>query len=284
MRVQAADMPWNDRAGRFSRLRLVACLIAFGPALILILDAAIGDLGAKPLTEAIHRTGEWAVRLLILTLAITPLRRITGWNRLITVRRLLGLATFGYAFGHFVLYWADQNWNPARIVTELVSRVYLTIGFAALAGLAVLAATSTDGAIHRLGNTWQKLHRIGYLCAALAILHFFMQAKIDADQAALMLGFFLLVMSYRAAHALGLPLASPFTLIGVAGLGAVVTAFLEAGWYGVATRIPWQAVLSANLQLAPEPRPAFWILVVGVLAALLPFRRRLVAFRIARSH
>ena len=282
------DMPWNDRAGRVSALRIAALLLIVLPALILAIDAATGGLGAKPLTEAIHRTGDWAVRLLLVTLAVTPLRRIGGWGRLVIVRRLLGLAAFGYALAHLTLYAADQNWNPLRVATEIVSRIYLTVGFVTLAGLAVLAATSTDAAIRRMGSRWHKLHQIAYGLTALAILHFFMQSKIDAWQAALMMGFWLLLMGWRLAHRLGRSLASPLTLAAVAVLATLATALLEAVWYGVATRVPWQAILSANLSLDPSPRPAVWVLVVGLAVALLPLRRgipylRRPATRQARS-
>lgn len=273
------DMPWNDRAGRVSALRIAALLLIVLPALILAIDAATGGLGAKPLTEAIHRTGDWAVRLLLVTLAVTPLRRIGGWGRLVIVRRLLGLAAFGYALAHLTLYAADQNWNPLRVITEIVSRIYLTVGFVTLAGLAVLAATSTDAAIRRMGSRWHKLHQIAYGLTALAILHFFMQSKIDAWQAALMMGFWLLLMGWRLAHKLGRSLASPLTLAAVAVLATLATAVLEAVWYGVATRVPWQAILSANLSLDPSPRPAVWVLVVGLAVALLPLRTRLPYFR-----
>ncbi|WP_453971777.1 sulfite oxidase heme-binding subunit YedZ [Amorphus sp. MBR-141] len=275
------DMPWNDRAGRVSALRIAALLLIVLPALILAIDAATGGLGAKPLTEAIHRTGDWAVRLLLVTLAVTPLRRIGGWGRLVIVRRLLGLAAFGYALAHLTLYAADQNWNPLRVITEIVSRIYLTVGFVTLAGLAVLAATSTDAAIRRMGSRWHKLHQIAYGLTALAILHFFMQSKIDAWQAALMMGFWLLLMGWRLAHKLGRSLASPLTLAAVAVLAALATALLEAVWYGVSTRVPWQAILSANLSLDPSPRPAVWVLVVGLAAALLPLRRGIATRRAA---
>lgn len=271
------DMPWNDRAGRVSTLRIAALLLIVIPALILVIDAATGGLGAKPLTEAIHRTGDWAVRLLLVTLAVTPLRRITGWGRLLIVRRLLGLAAFGFALAHLTLYAADQNWNPLRVVTEIVSRIYLTVGFVTLVGLGLLAATSTDAAIRRMGPRWHRLHRFAYLLTALAILHFFMQSKIDASEAALMMGFWLLLMGWRLAHKLGRPLTSPLTLAGVAVLAALSTALLEAVWYGVATKVPWQAVLSANLSLDPAPRPAFWVLIVGLLALLLPLWRKITS-------
>lgn len=264
------DYPWNDRAGRFSVLRVAALSLAVVPALWIALDAATGGLGAKPMDEATHRTGDWAVRLLLITLAVTPLRRITGWNRWIIVRRLLGLAAFAYALGHLMLYLADQNWHLGRAVIEIAVRPYLTIGFVALAGLAVLAATSTDAAIRRLGRRWNQLHRIVYAIAALAVLHFFLQSKINATEATLMMGFLLLVMGLRIAHRAGHPLSAPRTLVVVAIAAAIGTAALEVLWYGLATGVPWRSVLESNLMLTPWPRPSWWVLAVGLALAVVP--------------
>jgi len=262
------DFPWNDRRGRFSGLRLAACMLAAGPVLWIAGLAAAGGLGAEPFEAAMHRTGEWTLRLLLVTLALTPLRRITGWTRLAGIRRLLGLTVFFYAALHMTLYIGDQGWNLGRAAAEIASRIYLTIGLIAVLGLGLLAATSNDAAIRRLGARWHGLHRIVHLLAALGILHFFMQSKLEATEAALMMGIFLLLEGYRAAHRFGARLGNPLTLAAVAVPAAAATAALEAAWYGTATGIPWQAVLNANLTLTPLPRPAVWILAVGLAAGL----------------
>jgi len=264
------DFPWNDRAGRFSTLYALAFLLTITPALWLAWDAATGMLGPRPVTEAIHRTGDWAVRLLLLSLLLTPLRRITGWSRWVLVRRMIGLSVFFYALAHLVLYALDQSWNIGRVASEIVLRPYLTIGFVALLGLAVLAATSTDRAIRRLGRRWGMLHRIVYLIGVLSLLHFFLQSKINATQAALMMGFFLLLMGWRLAHKVGGRLDRPGALLLVALLAAPLTAGLEALWYGLATSVPWMRVLEANWSLAMWPRPSFWVLAVGLVAMVLP--------------
>ena len=275
------DFPWNDRRGRFSGLRLAACMLAAGPVLWIAGLAAAGGLGAEPFEAAMHRTGEWTLRLLLVTLALTPLRRITGWTRLAGIRRLLGLTVFFYAALHMTLYIGDQGWNLGRAAAEIASRIYLTIGLIAVLGLGLLAATSNDAAIRRLGARWHRLHRIVHLLAALGILHFFMQSKLEATEAALMMGIFLLLTSCRAAHRFGARLGNPLTLAAVAVPAAAATAVLEAAWYGTATGIPWQAVLNANLTLTPLPRPAVWILAAGLAAslaaALLPVLKRLFA-------
>ncbi|RVU36949.1 sulfoxide reductase heme-binding subunit YedZ [Hwanghaeella grinnelliae] len=268
------DFPWNDRRGRFSGLRLAACLLATAPALWVGYQAVFNDLGPRPFEVATHETGLWTLRLLLVTLALTPLRRITGWTRLAGIRRLLGLTVFAYAAFHLTLYIGDQGWNVGQAASEIVNRIYLTIGFIAVFGLMLLAATSNDAAIRRMKLRWHHLHRIVYGLAALGILHFFMQSKLEATEAALMMGFWLLLMGYRVAHGFGAPLntsqAGTLTLAAIALLAALATAGLEATWYGVATGIPWRAVLNANLTLAPIPRPALITLAVGLSVAILP--------------
>lgn len=268
------DFPWNDRRGRFSALRLAACLLAAAPAVWTGYQAVTAGLGPRPYEAATHETGLWTLRLLLITLALTPLRRITGWARLAGIRRFLGLTVFTYAALHLTLYIGDQDWNVGQASSEILNRIYLTIGFITVAGLTLLAATSNDAAIRRLKLRWHQLHRVVYGLAALGILHFFMQSKLEATEAAMMMGFWLLLMGYRLAHRLGArlnaPLAGPIALAAVALLTAIATAALEATWYGVATGIPWQAVLNANLTLTAAPRPAFITLAVGLTIALLP--------------
>lgn len=267
-RTAPPPYPWLDRAGRLSLLKLAVFCALFAPGLHIAVAWSLDALGAKPLTEALHRTGDWAVRFLLLSLAVTPLRRIGNWPKLILVRRMLGLAALAYALVHLTLYVVDQKYDLARVVSEIALRIYLTIGFCALLGLAVLGATSTDRAIRRLGGRWQSLHRIVYGIAVLALVHFFLQSKVDVTQAVLMTGFFVLLMLYRAMHRAGVPTA-PVPLFGLAFASAVATALIEAGWYGLKTGVsPWP-VLQANLDFEYSIRPAWWVLAVGIgLAAL----------------
>ena len=268
------DFPWNDRRGRFRGLRLAACLLAAAPALWIGYETVIVGLGPRPYEAATHEAGLWTLRLLLVTLALTPLRRITGWAQLSGIRRLLGLTVFTYAVLHLLLYIGDQGWSVGQAASEILNRIYLTIGFITVAGLTLLAATSNDAAIRRMKLRWHHLHRIVYGLAALGILHFFMQSKLEATEAALMMGFWLLLMGYRLAHRLGAPsnapLFGPVALAAIALLAALATAGLEATWYGVATGIPWRAVLNANLALTPAPRPALIALAVGLAVAILP--------------
>jgi sulfoxide reductase heme-binding subunit YedZ len=272
----SAKMPWNDRAGRFSALKAVVFAGLSVPAVLLAWSWVAGALGPRPVTEAIHETGDWAIRLLFISLAVTPLRRIADWPKLIVVRRMIGVAALFYGLAHLGLYVIDQNLDLARVVSEIALRIYLTIGFVALTGLVILGATSTDAAIKKLGRNWNRLHKVVYAIGILAALHFFMQTKADVYEATLMSGLFVLLMTYRLAHWRGLSLASPTVLISAAVLSALATAALEYAWYGFATGIPPLRVLAANLQFAFSVRPAWWVLAIGAAIAVVPILRPMI--------
>jgi len=259
-------MLWHDRQGRFSPLKLVVLLGVLAPGLWVGWKLYAGLLGPKPINAALHEIGLWSVRLLLLTLAITPLRLITGQNRLILVRRMLGVASFAYVVIHLALYIVDQNFNLLRVASEIVLRFYLLIGFAGLIGLAALAATSTDAMIRRLGAArWNRLHRLVYPIALLALWHGALQSKIDASEHIIMTGLFLALMAVRAMR--GRMPVNVLTLLGLAVLALVATALVEVRWYALATGIPARRIFDANFMLALQPRPA---LVVGMIVMSLP--------------
>jgi sulfoxide reductase heme-binding subunit YedZ len=256
--------PWRDRQGKVSVLKILVLALLFVPGLMLAWWASQGQLGGRPINEAIHFTGLWAVRILLLSLLVTPLRQMLRWPRIMLVRRMVGLGALAYAVLHLLLYALDLKWDLAKLVTEIVLRFYLTIGFVTLLGLAVLGITSTDGWVKRLGGRrWQWLHRIVYGLAVLAIIHFALQSKIDVTEAMLTFGLFLWLMFYRlAAPAGGAPGLLRLVPVGLAA--ALATALLEAGWYAVATGVqPWM-VLQANLDIDFGLRPALWVGLVGL--------------------
>src|SRR5436309_892779 len=133
--------PWYDYQRRLSPLKLAVFVALFLPGLWVAFAFASGWLGARPLNEAIHQVGLWMLRFLFIALAITPLRNILNWQRLALVRRMVGVAAFAYGAVHFTLYTVDQAFDFGKIATEIAVRIYLTIGFVALLGLAALAAT-----------------------------------------------------------------------------------------------------------------------------------------------
>ena len=266
---------FTDRAGRFSLLKTACFLLLLAPALWLGWRALNHQLGPLPVTEAIHVTGDWAVRFLVATLALTPLQRLFVWPRLALIRRMLGVGAFTWAAGHLLLYVVSLKFDVLHAASEIIHRVYLIIGFAALLGLAFLAATSTDGMLARLGTWWKPLHRIVYGIAALALLHFFMQSKIDVSQPALMAGLFLFLMLCRLVILRRRAFSLPMLLALTAG-GALMTALVEFAWYGLATGAnPWR-VLMANVRPDYGLRPAVLVLIsAAVLRAAVLLRQRL---------
>ncbi len=260
----------TDRTGRFSALKTACLLALLAPALLLAWRAATGGLGPLAVTEAIHVTGDWAVRFLVATLALTPFQRMFQWPRLALVRRMLGVGAFAWAAAHLVLYVYSLNFNLVRVAGEILQRYYLTIGFIALLGLALLAATSTDGMLRRLGTWWKPLHRSVYVIASLALLHFFMQSKLDVSQPTIMAGFFLGLMIFRLAIARRWAL-TPAVLAALALASALATAVTEFAWYALATGAnPWRALL-ANLRPDYGIRPAVLVLLAGLVLAAAVF-------------
>jgi sulfoxide reductase heme-binding subunit YedZ len=159
------------------------CVGALAPFLVLLVDAFTDGLGADPVKSITHRTGWWTLALLLVTLSITPIRRITGYNRLVQQRRMLGLFAFFYATLHLLTYVVlDQTLDLSYVGEDIAKRPYITIGFTAWLLLVPLAVTSTKGWIRRLGKRWVRLHRLVYLVATLGVIHFYWQVKKDVRE------------------------------------------------------------------------------------------------------
>ncbi len=158
-------------------LVFLLCLL---PLALLGWRIAAGRLGANPVEAVLHFTGAWGLRLLLVTLAVTPLRRLTGRGWLLRFRRMLGLFAFFYVVLHVAVYLVlDRGLAWEEIVTDLAKRPYIMVGFAAFVLLVPLAVTSTRGWVRRLGRRWQLLHRSVYLIAVLGVLHFLWLVKAD---------------------------------------------------------------------------------------------------------
>jgi sulfoxide reductase heme-binding subunit YedZ len=169
---------------RFRAIRLgvfVACLV---PAAALVWGAVTGGLGANPIDKITDETGTWTLRLLMATLAVTPLRRFTGWNEVIRLRRPLGLFAFFYGSLHFCTYLVlDQFFAFPEIVADIAKRPYITVGFTGFVLMVPLAITSTAGWIRRLGGRrWQRLHRLVYVSAAAGVVHYLWLVKADTTR------------------------------------------------------------------------------------------------------
>lgn len=163
-----------------TRIQIIALAVSLAPAIGLGARFALEGFGANPVEDITHVTGEWALRFLLVCLAITPARRFFGWSRLAPLRRTFGLVAFCYATLH-MLTWAvlDLGLDPGEILVDLTERPYAMAGMAAFALLAVLAATSTKASIKRLGARWISLHRLVYPAAILAIIHYLWLIKAD---------------------------------------------------------------------------------------------------------
>lgn len=164
MTPTAAQLAWIKR-GLF--------VLALLPLVRVVLAGIDGRLGANPIETITRASGDWTLYFLCFTLAVTPLRRLTGQNWLLRLRRMLGLFTFFYASLHFLCFiWFDHFFDLAEMAKDVVKRPFITVGFTAFVLLLPLALTSTDGMLRRLGRHWSRLHRLIYVVAVLAILHF----------------------------------------------------------------------------------------------------------------
>lgn len=178
-------------------LTFVLCLV---PLAIIIgkVYGVGGTLGANPIEALQDHFGEWGLRFVLLTLAITPARRIGGWIRLARFRRMLGLFAFFYVLMHFVVWLLlDQRLLLSAIIEDIVERPFITIGMLAFLLLLALAATSTAGMRRRLGRRWQKLHNSVYLIAMLGIWHYWWQVKKDITEPLLYALILATLLGYR---------------------------------------------------------------------------------------
>lgn len=164
--------PLGPTPKQLAALKTVVFVLALLP-FARIVWLTVRQVPVDPVEFVTHGTGDWALYLLCATLAITPLRRFTGWNWLIRLRRMLGLYTFFYALMHFLTFlWADHGFDFGAMWKDVLKRPFITVGFIAFVLLLPLAATSTNAMIKRLGRRWAQLHRLIYLIAPLAILHY----------------------------------------------------------------------------------------------------------------
>jgi sulfoxide reductase heme-binding subunit YedZ len=272
------NVPWRDRRGRFLPFKTAVLASLFVPGILYGFWLATDQLGGRPITEAIHGTGLWAIRFLMISLAITPFARALDFPSLLLVRRNVGVASACYAVAHLCLYVVDENFKLLTVVSEIALRFYLTIGFIALLVLLALAFTSTDGWVKSLGRNWKRLHRLAYPVGAVALLHFYIQSKLNVSEPVFVSGLFVWLMAWRAVpeawrRKQGIAFAAIFYSVLAAG-SAAATAALEFAWYGLTTRInPWR-VLYANESIARGLRPAHWVLIVTASFVLVLVVRR----------
>jgi len=268
--------PLRDYSGRFSALKTAVFIGLFVPAGFTAYWYATDALGARPLTEALHEIGDWTIRFIFLALAISPLSQLWQWPRLQLVRRMIGVMAFTYVAAHLTLYTTDEMFNLAKVASEILRRIYLTIGFTAWLGLAALAVTSTDGMIRRMGaQKWQRLHKFVYVIGLLAVTHYFMQSKLNEWQPTMMAGLLFWLLGYRGLRRLygrsrkvGPVAAGLLTL--VAGFGTI---FGEAAYFWLAFHAPLARIIQAEFSTMTGIRPGWAVLGLGAAVTLIAATR-----------
>lgn len=157
-----------------AQIKRLVFILALIPIIRLFVLTYLGQLGANPVEFITRSTGTWTITFLCITLAMSPMRWLTGWSGWIQMRRMLGLFTFFYAFLHFTIwYWLDHNLNLQDMFADVIKRPFITLGFIAFTCMSLLAITSNRVAVHWLGRRWSSLHRLIYLIAILGVLHYF---------------------------------------------------------------------------------------------------------------
>lgn len=199
-------------------MKVVVFAAALVPFAHLVWRGFQGDLTADPLVEITNETGIWTLRFVVITLAVTPVRRVSGWNAIIRYRRMLGLFAFFYSMLHFLTYLIGDRfasldfpdgflaWSTvlnllAAIWDDVAKRPYITVGFIAFVSMIPLALTSTTGSIRRLGGrNWQRLHRLIYLTAIAGVTHYWWRVKADTLHPAIYAGIVALLLGFRLRH------------------------------------------------------------------------------------
>jgi sulfoxide reductase heme-binding subunit YedZ len=180
-------------------IRPALWLLVVVPAIVLVAQLLLNQLGAEPIESLEHASGEWALRLLAASLAVTPLMRLTGWGWLVAQRRFLGLAAFFWALGHLSVYIVlDQFFDWPEIVKDVLKHLYITVGMLAFVLMIPLALTSTKSSIRRLGGQrWNQLHRLVYVTAVAGCVHYLWAVKKDIAEPLLYAAVFVVLFVLR---------------------------------------------------------------------------------------
>jgi sulfoxide reductase heme-binding subunit YedZ len=264
---------WRDPRDRISALRIVTLMCLFAPLSKAIYDSDMIRLDPRPITDLIHRTGDWALIFLLAALAVRPLSRILRYNQLLDVRRMIGVGAFAYAVTHFTLYIVDQMFDWREIVSEIMHRNRLTLGFVALLGLTALAATSTNGMVRRLGSKrWQRLHQAIYLIGLLVLIHYFLRFKLIESTPTLATGLFGWLIGYRLLvwwrkSSNELP---TWMLLALSVMVAALTFIAEAIALGIQANVSPLRVLQAAFDF-DLIRPGWLVLGAGLIVVVLDF-------------
>ena len=258
--------PWQDKTGIVSPVRSAALVIASLPVVWLLWRALAKSLGPRPYTAAILETGDWALYLLLITLLITPLRRILHWPRLIAARQVFGLAAFAYAALHLALHVTEQKFNVSNILSEIFYRFYLGLGMIALIGLTILAATSGEKKVRSLGpERWVNIHKLIYLIVPIALFHFFLKAKVEISTPILLTGCYLWLMGWRALRRRDSD--TPLVLAGLTIAATLLTLATEVVWLNLKAGIPVSDTLAQVFEFDYEIKSLWYVLAAGLTLA-----------------
>ena len=179
----------------YKPLVFILCLL---PLVFLLKGLFYDELGANPIEVLTRETGEWTLRFLLITLAMSPLRQLTGYAWPIKYRRMLGLYSFFYVCVHLMTYlWLDHFFDWNEILTDIIKRPYITLGMLAFVLLIPLAVTSTKAMIRRLGKNWKKLHQLVYLISILGVIHFFLLVKADLLEPSIYAAILFVLLAFR---------------------------------------------------------------------------------------
>nr|TFG54573.1 MAG: sulfoxide reductase heme-binding subunit YedZ [Hyphomicrobiales bacterium] len=275
---------WHDRRGNFSALRAVTLLALIMPALFGVYYTMTSNWGPRPFDAITHYSGLWGIRILAATYLVSVLRRMGRWPRLVDVRRMIGVGCFCYLVFHVSLYVVDQAFDIRTVISEIVLRIYLTIGFLAFAGITALAITSNDYMVRRMGGMrWRKLHWLIHPIIILAAIHNFMQSKLDMFQPTILSGIVLFAMVYRLIH-WQLPRSAkngfgelPLWMLGLLALSVSGTVFLAEAigfWIAYDPITSPLMVLRLDFDFNAGIRPGWYVLAAcTILVAIAGLRQ-----------
>jgi sulfoxide reductase heme-binding subunit YedZ len=265
-------MPWRDRRGSVSPLKITALAIAAAPAVVMMNDWRTGSFGPLPVVSLVYWSGVWAAALLVATLAVTPARHVLRFSGLIEVRRILGLAGLLYSLVHLVTFFALLRWNWSAIFNQATGRVSLVVASVSLAGLLVLGATSTDGA------RWHRLHRLNAWVTGLAIGHFLLSPGIFSLQYTLA-GLLFWLIGWRALRMSGASPGWP-QLAALALASTLFVVLCETGWLWAWQRVPPAETLKTLVSFEDEIPPPWIVMAAGLaVIAVAVARGRLASVR-----
>jgi sulfoxide reductase heme-binding subunit YedZ len=262
-------MPWRDRNGEVSGLKAATFALMFYPAIWSAYHLAVGGFGPLPIVGLVYWSGVWALALLLAALAVTPVARIFDWRRLVVIRRMVGVSALAYTLAHVVIYAALYRWDVTVLVRDMTTRTTLIVASISTIGLLALGATSTDAAVRRLGGgAWKRLHRTNYLLTALAVVHFLLSPGIFMLQY-LAAGVFVWLMAWRWLDRRGRG-TDPASLAGLAVVVSVFTILMEAAWLRAYQGVEAGQTLGDNATLEVGLTAGWWVLLLGLVAALGP--------------